>query len=600
MIFQYVPDAVVYVTSAIISGFLSWYVWGRRSKPGGFYFSMQLLASTEWALVIALEMTTIDTSLRYLFHVLLYAGYMATSPLWLMFTLEYSNHPRWLTLRRRLIIWATPAIMMLLVLTNPWHMLVWSKIIQTPGPTGTQLVYGMGIGDWIIMGYSIVITTIGTLILFRKALSSPPSKRRRTITLIIGSLIPWSWAIIYASNASPLHDFDLAPFAFALTGIVFALGIFGQHLFDIAPIARKTLIASMADGVMVLDSGKRILEINPAGYQLAGAKGMVAGQPSETALAVWPVLEQYCRDYSEKSAEIKLGEGREAVWLDTCISPLYDRYGTPSGMLITMRDITERKLGEEELQRAYNDLISSNRALQVEASERRKAEGHMMASLHEKEVLLKEVHHRVKNNLQIISSLLNLQSVNMNRETAAAFNESQNRIKSMALIHEQLYQSTDLSRINFAEYVRSLTAHLSRSYVTGPNVSIVLDIDEVSLDIDTAGPCGLIINELVTNSLKYAFRSGRKGAISIMLKRSGDAVRLIVMDDGEGMPPMINFRETSSLGLQLVNVLVGQIEGIIELDSTAGTKFTITFRERLYGNKDEPRRHGIDGGADKI
>jgi two-component sensor histidine kinase len=149
----------------------------------------------------------------------------------------------------------------------------------------------------------------------------------------------------------------------------------------------------------------------------------------------------------------------------------------------------------------------------------------------------------------------------------------------MALIHEKLYQARDISRVNFSEYVRSLTAYLSRSYITGPGIEVVIDIEDVSLDIDTAIPCGLIINELVSNSLKYAFRDGRKGEVRIGLSKEGDGFVLVVEDNGSGMPPGLDFRNTSSLGLQLVNTLVSQLEGSVELLHGAGTAFRVTFRE---------------------
>jgi two-component sensor histidine kinase len=202
----------------------------------------------------------------------------------------------------------------------------------------------------------------------------------------------------------------------------------------------------------------------------------------------------------------------------------------------------------------------------------------MQSSLQEKEVLLKEIHHRVKNNLQIISSLLSLQSENINNENPArTFRESQDRIRSMALVHEKLYMSGDVASIDFREYVESLTAYLYRSYFPGPGTRIFVDVENVSLDIDLAIPCGLIINELVSNSLKYAFPDGRSGEIRVGLAREGCNYTLSVSDDGIGLPSGLDFRNTPTLGLQLVNTLVSQIEGSIELQSGTGTAFQVTF-----------------------
>jgi len=209
---------------------------------------------------------------------------------------------------------------------------------------------------------------------------------------------------------------------------------------------------------------------------------------------------------------------------------------------------------------------------------RKQAEEHLKSSLKEKEVLLKEIHHRVKNNLQIISSLLNLQSGYIqDSEAGAMFKESRNRVKSMALIHERLYQSKDLARIDFAEYVRNLTTHLFRSYgVNAHAVGLEIDVENILLDIDTAIPCGLIINELVTNALKYAFPPGAGGKIRIGLQRENHGgLALSVSDNGAGLAPDFDFQQTESLGLQLVNTLTEQLQGQMEIARDDGTTFKI-------------------------
>ncbi|OPY26098.1 MAG: putative diguanylate cyclase [Methanocella sp. PtaU1.Bin125] len=213
-------------------------------------------------------------------------------------------------------------------------------------------------------------------------------------------------------------------------------------------------------------------------------------------------------------------------------------------------------------------------------TDRKAAEQRMLDSLREKDVLLKEIHHRVKNNMQIISSLLSLQSGSLSDEkTAQALRESQDRIRSMALIHEKLYQSGDISRIDFAEYVSSLITYLRDSYMTGHNVAVDVSVTGVSLAIDTAIPCGLIINELVTNSLKHAFREGRAGTIRVAMTGDGREYALTVSDDGPGLPPGMNLWNGPSLGLRLVAALVDQLGGHIETLPAPGATFVVRFRE---------------------
>jgi two-component system response regulator len=216
-------------------------------------------------------------------------------------------------------------------------------------------------------------------------------------------------------------------------------------------------------------------------------------------------------------------------------------------------------------------------------TEQRKNQEKIKASLQEKVVMLKEIHHRVKNNLQVIYSLLNLQSGYIrDPEAQGMFRECQGRVKSMALIHEVLYRSEDMARVGFADYVRTLVENLYRSYgFRTPPISLQIDVKDVMLELDTAIPCGLIINELVSNAFKYAFSEGQAGEIYVgICPIEGDRYRLTVRDNGKGFPEEIDFRNTESLGLQLVNTLTGQLGGSIELNLSGGTEFVITFTDQ--------------------
>ncbi|NMO08268.1 sensor histidine kinase [Methanobacterium subterraneum] len=227
-----------------------------------------------------------------------------------------------------------------------------------------------------------------------------------------------------------------------------------------------------------------------------------------------------------------------------------------------------------ELGRLNNELTNAQRELTKKNIQLTKLN-------QQKEMLIKEVHHRVKNNLMIISSLLNLQSNYLkDEESKEIFKESQNRAKSMALIHERLYRSADLKNIDFKEYITTLANDLYRTYVKDPSrVALELNIQDVNIDINAAIPLGLILNELITNSMKHAFPNGKDGAVSISFGKNDDEFILKVSDDGIGFPSDLDYTKTNSLGMQLVNSLTNQINGKIELDKDHGTKFTITFKE---------------------
>lgn len=248
------------------------------------------------------------------------------------------------------------------------------------------------------------------------------------------------------------------------------------------------------------------------------------------------------------------GIERSEHWFEIEYSPVFDDWGLVIGVCYVIINIDQRKTAVQQIQ----------------------------ASLKEKEFLLQEIHHRVKNNLQVISSLLNLQSGYIKDQQALeSFKESQSRIKSIALLHEKLYQSKNLSQLNFAEYIQQLAFNLFRAYgVNSSAISLKIHVEDVLLDVNTAITCGLIINELVSNCIKHAFPAGKSGKIYILLLRvpeQDNKLILCVRDNGVGFPKYIDFRNSESLGLQLVNTLAAQLKGNLELNCNGITEFKIEF-----------------------
>ncbi len=237
------------------------------------------------------------------------------------------------------------------------------------------------------------------------------------------------------------------------------------------------------------------------------------------------------------------------------VSLVRDANGNPNYFVAVFEDVTERKENDRKLQE----------------------------SLKEKEVLLKEVHHRVKNNMQVISSILNLQSSYIDDEKALnVLRESQDRIKSMSFVHESLYQSETLSEVNFAEYIRNIATNLYHSYGRPQGgIDLAFDLEPVYINLDTSIPCGLVINELVSNALKYAFVGRERGRISIHLSRQSDKMlTLAVEDNGVGLPKDFDVDTAESLGLQLVTALAMQVSGNLKVERENGTRFTLNFKEQ--------------------
>jgi PAS domain S-box-containing protein len=307
--------------------------------------------------------------------------------------------------------------------------------------------------------------------------------------------------------------------------------------------------ASIQDGVSLLDTNLNIIRVNPAmekwyshALPLIGKKCYQAYHGRQEVCHPCPSLRTL--KTREPASEIvpKTGPGGKVVgWLDLFAFPLIDyRTGKLKGVIEYVRDITEQK----------------------------KAQDALLASLKEKEILLKEIHHRVKNNMQIISSLLHLQAQHLkDPEAAEALKQCQNRIRAMALVHERLYREENLAKIDFQEYAEQLLVHLFQAFLPrSKNISFSLQIEAPPLTIEIAIPLGLITTELVTNSLKHAFSPGQTGEILVSLRKEENSLVLKVSDNGKGLPEEI----PEKFGLEIVRLLTAQLSGTFKMQSRSG------------------------------
>ncbi|RNI09206.1 hypothetical protein EFE40_06685 [Methanohalophilus halophilus] len=258
------------------------------------------------------------------------------------------------------------------------------------------------------------------------------------------------------------------------------------------------------------------------------------------------------------------------------IDALAERIGDAIKLIHVEKELSSyRKNLEEIVEKRTSELTLANHQLQKEIAERERAE----RSLREfEDMRIKEIHHRIKNNLQVVSGLLYLESTNYDpNKVVEAFKQSENRVRSIALIHEKLYQSSNCKTLDFLDYVNELMQYLIHSYDLDTNKVIVnVNVDKFHLEMDRAVPLGIIINELVSNALQHAFKEGQDGVIEIHFAKENSDYILVVHDSGH-FPKEIDFKNTESLGLQLVTNLVSQIDGTIDLNISEGTTFTIRF-----------------------
>lgn len=325
-------------------------------------------------------------------------------------------------------------------------------------------------------------------------------------------------------------------------------------------LSLRGIFEQSALGIFIADQSGHYIKVNPALEEMLGYSAAELANMSfcdfthpEDAPQNWQLFQEVLNGQREHYRLEKryIHRNGQVFWCRLAVSSVRDPEGKNLFTIGISEDITEEKRAELQIQ----------------------------AALQEKEILLREVHHRVKNNLQIISSLLRLQADQIkSRKYARVFKDAGSRIQAMSLIHEGLYQSTNLAAVDLNQYLHNLISNLFHSYGVNPeSIRASIRAEGIRLSIDDAVLCGLIINELVTNSLKYAFPKGGSGEIRVLFSQTRKYTQLQVSDNGIGLPPDFDFKETQSLGLQLVATLTDQLEGKIELKNKAGTTFIITF-----------------------
>gem|GEM_PF-865443 len=317
-------------------------------------------------------------------------------------------------------------------------------------------------------------------------------------------------------------------------------------------------VVELSPMVIAIHQDGRMTYANPAALKIFGF------DPNEEIIGR-PVLDFIHPDSREVVRErlAKLYQGED-------VPPLEEKFLRPDGATLDM-----------EVYAAPMDYQGRPAVLVVahDISDHKRAEELMRISLEQKTTLLKEIHHRIKNNLQIVNALLGLQAGKLQDEQGvAALKDSQARIHSIALVHEKLYRSSDLRHIDFSDYLRTLAAGLARTHnLEAQGITLSVEADPLELDIDTALPCSLVVNELVTNALKHAFPQGRGGQVRVIFRQADGVVHLAVADDGVGFPPDLNPRQSKSLGMQLVSSLAGQLSAKLNLTNLEGTCVELVF-----------------------
>jgi two-component system cell cycle sensor histidine kinase/response regulator CckA len=350
MSWRYTPYALPLLIAAAVSAALALYAWRRRPTAGTAPFALLMLAMADWSLGYAFELGSADLSAKVFWSNVNFLGIAIIPTAWLAFILEYTGREKWLTRRNRVLLAVEPFVTVLLTWTNESHGLIRSSVrLDISGPI-PMLAPTYSTGFWLHAVYSYLFILLGTLLLLMALIRSPRLYRGQASAVLIGSLAPWAGNMLHIFGLNPVPHLDLTPFAFTLTGLVVAWGLFRFRLLDLVPVAQDAIIESMDDGVMVLDAQNRIVYVNRvAARDIARPVSKIIGQPAAQTSSAWPGLFERYRDVTEARTEIVLGIGETQRHYDLRISPLCDWRGRLVGRLFVLRDITERKRTEEGL-----------------------------------------------------------------------------------------------------------------------------------------------------------------------------------------------------------------------------------------------------------
>ncbi|MFQ5614038.1 MAG: histidine kinase N-terminal 7TM domain-containing protein, partial [Anaerolineae bacterium] len=352
----------MFIAAAISAGFAS-YAWRRRNAPGLTAFSLLMLAVAEWSLGYGLELGGVDLPTKILWAKIEYVGIVSLPLAWLIFALQYSGRGRWLVRRRRLVagLAVAPLITLSLVFTNEAHGLIWRQTrLEASGPF---LAMAVDYGPWFWVNFAIAYLWLlsGTLVLIHRLVRSPQLYRNQAGVLLAGALVPWAGNALYVAGLSPIPQLDLTPLTFTLSGLIIGWGIFRFRLLDIMPIARNAVIESMSDGVIVVDTQNRIVDLNPAAQRMIDRPAARAiGQPLGQVFSDRSELIKRCYDETEARTEFALDEDGLKRYYELRISPLRHKRDRLIGRLIVLRDVTEQRQAiqkQRDAEAKYQRLI---------------------------------------------------------------------------------------------------------------------------------------------------------------------------------------------------------------------------------------------------
>jgi PAS domain S-box-containing protein len=587
MSFEYSPYILPLIAAAVISSWVAVYSWSRRSTVSAIALSVMAITIAEWSLGYALEIAGADLATKLFWGKIQYFG-IALAPLtWLLFGAIHSNRGKDLTPRAVALLAVIPVITILLALTTESNHLIWTDyhIARSNGFSALEVSHGPWF--WVHSVYSYVLLMVGTfIIILRSIWRKQGLYRRQAAALLIAVLAPWAGNILYLFGLSPIPHLDLTPFAFTITIVALAWGVLGFQLIDLVPIARSTVVEEMNDGVIVIDSQGRLVDINPAAQKLINlSTSQALGRPAAEVFSPWAELAQKYRNVMDAMDEIEIGAGESQRWFELRLSALYDRRKRFAGRVITIRDITARKQAQAALATARDQALEASLL---------------------KSQLLASVSHELRTPLSGIlgyAELLQIESFGPlapeQKKAAAQIVEGADYLAAM------INGLLDEAQIEAKTLILKMGRCSPREILTRAEASMVVLARNKGLglltDVDPGFPAQMAgdeqrLQQIFTNLIGNAIKFTKEGQVRATLSQPDPEHWCFqVMDTGVGIPredqsrifepfqklnnSLTRENRGTGLGLSITRQLVDLMGGEIDVESEVGlgSRFTVTL-----------------------
>jgi len=523
----------------------------NRDIQGGFFFSLLMIASAVYTFGYYFEVHSSDVDTAFMYLSIEYIGLAFLGTLWVLFIMEYTG--RFMKYRRYIATFMVlfSLITLFVVNSNPAHELYYQNLGLVKLEHLSLVTFDRGPWYWIFVSYTNICFLIGTILLLYTWYTSNEAVRKRFFLLFIGSLFPWISLIINLASHNNLK-IDFGPFGILAAALIFIYNIYAYKLFELLPAAKKTVFESMQDGVVILNRENLVTECNQAAERLLGKHFTQKGADAASLFNPETLHKILNSHQNDEDITIPYKQNGSEIVLSIRASQISDHMGENNGTLLILRDVTTQIADEEEIR----NLLA------------------------EKEILLREVHHRIKNNMNTIAGFLTLQARNMADQGAiTALQEAKNKISGMMMIYDKLMHTNDFTNISSADYLNQLIDYITSSYDNESKIHIKRQIDDEILDSKIMFQLGIILNELFTNSYKYAFPNRNKGQIDIRFEVTNQTLTLIYQDSGHVLPEEAIEKTKPGLGLSLISLLVRQLKGTLEINRKEGTEFKIIINK---------------------